>query len=78
MDGLLDHFYYAQGMYQSGGKYAETAEKNVRELLVKEQAGDGSWTSGNSSENQVGKVYSTAMAVLSLSVKYHYLPIYQK
>ncbi|MEC9093238.1 MAG: hypothetical protein VX438_11060 [Planctomycetota bacterium] len=71
-------YYYAQGMYQSGGKYAETAEKNVRELLIKQQSGDGSWTAGNQGEQQIGKIYATAMAVLSLSVKYHYLPIYQK
>ena len=71
-------YYYAQGMYQSGGEYAETAEKNVRDLLIKEQAGDGSWTSGDNGEQQVGKVYATSMAVLSLSVKYHFLPIYQK
>lgn len=71
-------YYYAQGMYQSGGEYAETAEKNVRDLLIKEQAGDGSWTSGDNGEQHVGKVYATSMAVLSLSVKYHFLPIYQK
>lgn len=76
--GSYGIYYYAQGMYQSGGKYHEAAEKTVRELLLKHQEGDGSWTSGNGSETHVGKVYSTAMAVLSLSVKYHYLPIYQK
>ena len=76
--GSYGIYYYAQGMYQSGDKYAKEAEKNVRDLLLKQQAGDGSWTSGNRSEQNVGKVYATSMAVLSLSVKYHYLPIYQK
>ena len=76
--GSYGIYYYAQGMYQSGGDYAKQAEKKVRELLLKQQSGDGSWNSGNRSEQNVGKVYATAMAVLSLSVKYHYLPIYQK
>ena len=76
--GSYGIYYYAQGMYQSGGKYYKAAEKNVRDLLLKNQAGDGSWTSGNNSESNIGRVYATAMAVLSLSVKYHYLPIYQK
>lgn len=71
-------YYYSQGMYQRGGKHAETAQKLVKEMLLKHQRGDGSWLGNNGSEKNVGKVYATAMAVLSLSVKYHYLPIYQK
>jgi uncharacterized protein YfaS (alpha-2-macroglobulin family) len=71
-------YYYAQGMYQRGGEHAETAEKLVREMLLPKQAADGSWTAENGEERNHGAVYSTAMAVLSLSVKYHFLPIYQK
>ena len=71
-------YYYAQGMYQRGGKHSQTAQRLVQEMLLKNQAADGSWTSGNSSEKNIGAVYGTSMSVLSLSVKYHYLPIYQK
>lgn len=71
-------YYYAQGMYQRGGEHAETAEKLVREMLLPKQAADGSWTAENGEERNHGAVYGTAMAVLSLSVKYHFLPIYQK
>ncbi|MFV1968002.1 MAG: prenyltransferase/squalene oxidase repeat-containing protein [Pirellulaceae bacterium] len=71
-------YYYAQGMYQRGGEHAKTAGQLVQEILLKKQHGDGSWQAVNSSESRVGRVYATAMAVLSLSVKYHYLPIYQK
>ncbi len=71
-------YYYAQGMYQRGGEHAETARKLVQEMLLKEQDGSGSWEAKNGEERAAGKVYCTAMAVLSLSVKYHYLPIYQK
>jgi hypothetical protein len=71
-------YYYAQGMYQRGGKHAETARQLVEEMLHEKQSKDGSWTAENGSEKNLGSVYGTAMAVLSLSVKYHYLPIYQK
>ena len=71
-------YYYAQGMYQRGGDHADTARKLVQEMLLEKQAANGSWTAENGSERGHGPVYSTAMAILSLSVKYHYLPIYQK
>ena len=73
-------YYYAQGMYQRGGKYAKEADQRVRTLLFERhrQRGDGSWQAENGDEKRIGNVYATAMAVLTLSVKYHYLPIYQK
>lgn len=71
-------YYYAQGMYQRGGDHAKTAQQLVQEMLLAKQAGDGSWTAENGSEQGHGAVYATSLAVLSLSVKYHYLPIYQK
>lgn len=71
-------YYYSQGMYQRGGEHAKTAEKLVQEMLLEKQSGDGSWLAENGEERNHGAVYSTTMSVLSLSVKYHYLPIYQK
>ena len=71
-------YYYAQGMYQRGGEYAQTAGRLVQEMLLEKQAADGSWQAENGEERNAGNVYATSMAVLSLSVKYHYLPIYQK
>ena len=71
-------YYYAQGMYQRGGEHERAARRIVADLLLAEQAEDGSWTAGNGSERGHGRVYATSLAVLSLSVKYHYLPIYQK
>ena len=71
-------YYYAQGMYQRGGEHAKAARTLVQDILLERQKGDGSWQAENSSESRVGRVYATAMAVLSLSVKYHYLPIYQR
>ena len=71
-------YYYAQGMYQRGDEHAKTARQLVQAMLLEKQAADGSWTAENGSEKGIGAVYATSMAVLSLSVKYHYLPIYQK
>lgn len=71
-------YYYAQGMHQVGDVYAETAGELVQELLLKSQRGDGSWRGKSGEERNIGSVYSTALAVLSLSVRYHYLPIYQR
>lgn len=71
-------YYYAQGMYQRGGRQAELASKNVAELLLEKQQDDGSWAAPGGEESGAGKVYSTCMSILSLSVKYHYLPIYQR
>ena len=71
-------YYYAQGMHQRGGAYAAEAAGRVRTLLLEEQLEDGSWSAANGSERGIGHVYATSLAVLSLSVKYHYLPIYQR
>jgi hypothetical protein len=70
-------YYYAQGMFQRGGEYAERARKVVRELLLDRQNKDGSWPLGVRDE-EGGKVYVTSLAMLSMSVHYHYLPIYQR
>ena len=70
-------YYYAQGMFQQRGKYADHARKVVRELLLVLQEKDGSWPLG-SKDRDSGKVYVTSMAMLSISIHYHFLPIYQR
>ncbi|MGQ9590866.1 MAG: hypothetical protein ACUVYA_11290, partial [Planctomycetota bacterium] len=68
-------YYYAQGMFQRGGLHAAEARKKVEEILlrVQEKGGDhaGSWRAPHGQEQGAGRVYSTALAVLSLPVKYH-------
>ncbi len=71
-------YYYAQGMYQRGGKYAEEGRRVVADVLLPLQSRDGSWEGKGGEERGGGKVYATAMAVLSLTVKNHFLPIYQR
>jgi hypothetical protein len=71
-------YYYAQAMHQRGDKAAEDAEKRVVDLLLPLQRGDGRWEADSGEEAGPGAVYATAMSILSLSVRYHFLPIYQR
>ncbi len=73
---LYGTYYYAQGMYQRGGAHADHAEAAVAQMLLPRQREDGSWR--GKFKNEQEPVYATAMALLALSVKYHYLPIYQR
>jgi len=70
-------YYYAQSLHQLGDEAAEAARKNVARLLLPMQGDDGTW-SGQGEERNIGTVYATALAILSLTVRYHYLPIYQR
>lgn len=71
-------YYYAQGMYQMGGTHADTGARRVPELLLPLQSREGWWEGSGAEERQGGKVYATALAMLSLTVKNHFLPIYQR
>lgn len=71
-------YYYAQGMYQKGGDHAATARQKTEQTLIAAQANDGSWHPRNGNEKSQGAVYATSLALLSLSVHHHFLPIYQK
>ena len=75
-------YYYAQGMFQCGDRYADHARELVQSILLghQEREGDhaGSWDPHFGQERDAGRVYATSLAILSLSVKYHYLPIYQR
>jgi len=71
-------YYYAQGMYQRGGDHAATARQKTEQMLVSAQSPEGAWFPRNGNEKSAGPVYATSLALLSLSVYHHFLPIYQK
>ena len=73
-------YYCSQAMFQVGGKHWEFYRPRLESLLLSLQQEDGSWPKPPSggSELNAGPPYFTATAVLALSVKYHYLPIYQR
>jgi len=70
-------YYYSQGMRKLGGEYAEHARRTIETILLNNQQDDGSWLAGNGKEGGLGKVYGTSFAILCLSVKHGFLPIYQ-
>ncbi len=70
-------YYYAQAMHQQGGETASVAERQVRAVLLPRQEADGGWKP-EGEESGASRVYATSLAILSLSVRYHYLPIYQR
>jgi hypothetical protein len=71
-------YYFAQGMFQRGGEHSTYARKLVEDLLIPKQGPDGSWQGQSGQERGAGKVYATSLGVLSLAVKFHFLPIYQR
>ena len=71
-------YYCSQGMFQLGGDYWEKFARHMYTIMLKSQQKDGSWPAGGSGEAVAGPCYSTAMAVLAMSVSYRQLPIYQR
>jgi len=69
-------YYYAQGMYQCGGEAAKEAREGVERVLLAEQQEDGSWIGKGEEGNS--RVYCTSLALMSLSVRHHFMPIYQR
>jgi hypothetical protein len=72
------NYYYAQCMYQRGGDYAAVARQKTEKTMLELQQPNGAWQPRNGNERSAGPIYATALALLSLSVHYHFLPIYQK
>jgi hypothetical protein len=80
--GDTRYFYYSlyystQATTQAGGALQEQYWKNNRKLLLSRQQDDGGFPQSPTSE-EPGRVYATAMSVLTLAVPFQTLPIYQK
>jgi hypothetical protein len=73
-------YYSTQAMFQLGGAYWEMWRPASQGILLERQKEDGSWPAppDETHEHQAGPTYTTAMAVLSLTVDYRYLPIYRR
>tara|TARA_R110002096_G_scaffold54517_5_gene140539 strand:+ start:7447 stop:8514 length:1068 start_codon:yes stop_codon:yes gene_type:complete len=67
------NYYNAQGMFQLGGKYWEKYAEWMYTYYIPKQKPTGSWHSRSH-----GEIYGTAMMVLSFTVPYRQLPIYQR
>ncbi len=71
-------YYTAQGMYQLGGEHWEKHARQMYETLLPMQQSNGSWPTKGSDGGRAGPCYTTAMAILALSVPCCQLPIYQR
>ena len=87
--GGLDRFFYSayyctQAMAQLGGRYWEQFFPSLVETLLNSQQADGSWppevggAGPGGGDALFGNVYSSALAVLSLTPPYQLLPVYQR
>ena len=82
-DMNLYYWYYGTlAMFQYGGKAWDSWNKEIRELLIKEQIGSGefagTWDPRKSRWGRAGgRVYTTAIATLTLEVYYRFLPLYR-
>jgi hypothetical protein len=68
-------YYATQAANQAGGAVWAAVSKDTSARLLSTQGKDGAWPKG---AQEPGEIYSTAMAVLTLSVPYRLLPAYQR
>ncbi|MFN9717301.1 MAG: prenyltransferase/squalene oxidase repeat-containing protein, partial [Planctomycetota bacterium] len=74
-------YYGTLAMYQFGGQPWQDWNVAVRDLLVSEQVQNGSesgsWDPNDRWGRSGGRLYSTALATLTLEVYYRFLPLYR-
>ena len=72
-------YYCSQAAMQLGGRYWEGIFPPLVEALLGTQSPDGSWPAEpNQGDAVFGNLYTTSLAVLSLTPPYQLLPVYQK
>lgn len=71
------NYYSTQAAAQEGGELYDQVWKNNRRLLLAKQQDDGGFAPSPSGE-EPGRVYATSMSILTLSIPYETLPIYQR
>lgn len=69
------NLYATMAMYQAGGDYWKKWYPEIRNLLVKTQASDGSWK--NAEGASYGAAFSTSMALIILQAPMRALPVLQ-
>jgi len=76
------NYYATQVMFHWGGSDWKRWNRTLREYLVKTQATEGhesgSWYFEDPHARSGGRLYCTAMSVMTLEVYYRYLPIYDR
>lgn len=70
-------YYATQAAYQAGGHTWQAVWSAAQQHLSSLQQKDGGWPQSRTGE-EPGRIYATAMSLLTLSVPYRILPIYQR
>jgi hypothetical protein len=77
---LYYDFYATQVLHHWGGPEWTAWNQKLRDYLVRTQSSAGhaagSWHFQDQHGDRGGRLYSTAMAVMTLEVYYRYLPLY--
>jgi hypothetical protein len=78
---LYATYYYSQAMQLQDAAAAQEAYLKVANLLLPRQRADGSWNGAGpgvgGGEAQLGTIYATSMALISLEVRHHRLPMFR-
>jgi len=79
---LYYNYYATQVLHHYEGASWQPWNENLREHLIKTQAKQGheagSWFFDDGHTRKAGRLYNTAMAILTLEVYYRYLPLYSR
>jgi hypothetical protein len=82
-EGVIDHYYWYYGtyaLYQMGGRHWHSWSKHLTRAVIKTQRSDGdylgSWDPVGVWGDEGGRVYSTAMLVLTLEAYYRYTRVF--
>ena len=71
-------YYCSQACFQLGGNYWNHFKPLLHSYVLKHQEESGALKGDPMEARSFGAYYSTAMAVLALTVEYRFLPIYQR
>lgn len=71
---LYYHYYNAQAMMNHGGKEWKDYNDGFRDVLLKAQSPDGSWSQSVGNHGPINQHMATCLATLMLEVYYRFLP----
>jgi hypothetical protein len=72
-------YYCSQATFQLGGQYWNSYREQMHRVLLRNRNdSNGAWYGADGVSQIYGPNFTTAMAVLALTVEYRYLPIYQR
>ncbi|HVJ68845.1 MAG TPA: prenyltransferase/squalene oxidase repeat-containing protein [Caulifigura sp.] len=68
---FYSHYYAAQAMWHAGGTYWSGWYPAIRDLLIRNQGGNGMWN-----DPGAGEELGTAMGLIILQLPYNYVPVF--